>query len=80
MEYQEFCKAEATHFSCLIRDTGLSMNNKASKDMKNAMLAKGVDIHPTTCKLHIKATLNNNCVGISPQKPRGVALPSSIEK
>ncbi len=79
MEYQEFCKAEATHFSCLIRDTGLSMN-KASKEMKNALLAKGVDIHPTTCTMHIKASLNNNCVGISPQKTGGVALPSSIEK
>ncbi len=48
--------------------------------MQAAMRVNGVDLSRSSCIRHINRALNNNCVGISPQKLGGVALPSSIEK
>ncbi len=54
--------------------------NKASNDMKLDLAAKGVDTHPTTCIVHIKATKKYGCVGISPQTSGGVHIYSKIKE
>ena len=48
--------------------------------MQVDLVAKGIEICKTTYKTHVKNALNNNYIGISPQKPGGVSLPSHIEK
>lgn len=85
--FQEVMKAEATaaalrmfnnpHSS--INPTGVSLN-EAAKGMIDVVKAKGVYVSVSTCKTQIKKALGNNGKGVSPQKPGGVALPSSIEK
>ena len=79
LEYQEICKSQATIFSLLLHDTGISMN-RAAQDMKATLLALGVDIHLSTCIEHIKAAVSNNCVRISPQTPGGFFISFKIEK
>ncbi len=54
--------------------------NDAAMSMVASLAEEGVDIHVTTATAHIKAAQHNNCVGVSPQKPGGVLLPSHIEK
>jgi len=78
-EYQRLCKIEATTFSTLMCNSEISLG-RAAKDMKDALLDKGVDIHTSSCKRQIKQALKNNCIGLSPQKPGGVYISSKIER
>jgi len=54
--------------------------NDAAMSMHAALKDHSVDIHVTTATPHIKAAQQNNYAGVSPQTPRGVLLPSHIEK
>jgi len=79
VECQGMYKSKSSFFSLLVHDSGYSLN-KAAHAMQMAMLANGVDLSRSPCIRQINMALNKNCVGISPQKPRSVTLPSSIEK
>ena len=78
-EYQEMCKFNATTFSCLVRDTNMLVN-VAATGMHKAMFDNGVNLSIVSCTRQFAKAINNGCVGVSPQKSGGVALPSSIEK
>ena len=87
LEYQQIMKEEATAAALRmianphsdISPTGVSLN-EAAKGMTQAVEARRVTVCLSTCKTQIKKALGNNGKGVSPQKPGGVALPSSIEK
>ncbi len=79
VEYQQFCKEAATTFSLLMCNADLYLS-QATKDLKAALIDKGVDIHFSSCKRQINRALGNNCIGISPQKPGGAYICSNIEK
>jgi hypothetical protein len=48
--------------------------------MQRDLWARSVDVCKSTCRIHVKKALGNNCVVVSPQKPGGLALPSYLEK
>ncbi len=50
------------------------------KEMQATLEASDIEISLTTYWVHSKATLKNNGVAVSPQKPGGASLPSQIEK
>ncbi len=49
----------------------MSMNSMAN-DTKASLIENDVDIHPSTCTVHLKVALENGGVGVSPQKPSDV--------
>ncbi len=73
------CKEEASIAAVKIRNEGFSMN-AAAKSMQSALELQGVVIHKCTAATHIKAAPLSIFIGVSPQKPSGVLLPSQIEK
>jgi hypothetical protein len=43
-------------------------------------VTRGVEIAKSTCWADFLRVIDNNFVGLSPQKPGGVAMPSQLEK
>ena len=78
LEYQEIAKDLATDGAKRVYG-GMSIN-AAAKASREAFQAKGVAVCLSTCRQHILDAKNNNGIGVSPQKPGGVSLPSGIEK
>ena len=86
LEYQETVKEAATivalkfQSSKQISDDSAVSFNTVLREMQVDLAAKGIEICKTTCRTHVKNALNNDGIGLSPQKPGGVSLPSHIEK
>ena len=76
-EYEEFHKSHVITFSCLVRETNMSMNIAAT-GMQTALSTNGVNLSSVSCTRQIAKALNNECVNVSPEKVDSVALPSSI--
>ena len=47
--------------------------------MRTVLTARGVEVCQSTCWTHLQNAIDNNYVGVSPQKPCGSALPSHLE-
>ncbi len=54
--------------------------NKAVKGMRTTLAARVFEIAKSTCWTHFQKAIDNNLVGVSPQKTSGLALPSHLEK
>ena len=83
LEYQRIMKAAATAAALRVRsedvEQKLSMR-QASIVMKKSAADRGIDVSEEGCRKQILAALANDCTGISPQKPGGQLIPSSVEK
>jgi hypothetical protein len=85
LEYQDLMKEKATSTASLylsnqyFGESSTSMA-RAVKEMQESLTSAGMEVCDTSCYTHVKKTIANNGVGLSPQKPGGVALPSHIEK
>jgi len=86
LEYQEMMKEDPTvaarkfRSSQQISDDSTISFNTVLPEMQVDLAEKGIEICKTTCRTHVKNALNNNGIGLSPQKPGSVSLPSHIEK
>jgi len=88
LDYQEALKIEAlavaarfkaAQGSAAVGETP-SFNDDAVKGMRSALMARGVQVCQSTCWTHLQKVIDDNSVGISPQKPSDSALPSHLEK
>ena len=79
LEYQEIMKAAATAAALRVVNENASVYSSARRMLKD-LVDQGIDVHIATCQRQIKAAAKNSGFGISPQKPGGVLIPSSIEK
>jgi hypothetical protein len=77
--HQELCRDKASFFSRLLRDSNVSLK-KAGKDMHVALSAANVRLFLSSYIKMINQATKNGCVGTSPQKFGGVALPFTNEK
>jgi len=66
LRYQELVKAESIVTSLRVRDKNWSYR-RARRSMQAALLENGVTLHASTCREHVKKSLDNGCVGIDPQ-------------
>jgi hypothetical protein len=78
--YQEACKVATTTASRRVRDEGFIVFKAASEMYATLETNEGVLIADRHCRNLIKSAIANGYNGISPQKPGGQALPSSVEK
>jgi hypothetical protein len=60
-------------------ESAFSMN-KFVKELREALAAVGIDACKSTYSTHVQNAVGNDCGGLCPQAPYGVALPSNIEK
>jgi hypothetical protein len=79
LEYQQICKDVAIVASLHVSDDGWSAHKAVAYMSASRMIDNGVSLSDRACNKFIVSAIANNYIGISPQKPGGQALPSSIE-
>ncbi len=87
LDYQEALKVEASasavrfkvaQESAAVSET--SSMNRSVNGMRTTLAAIGIEIARSTCWTHFQKEIDNNFIGVSPQKAGGVALPSHLDK
>jgi hypothetical protein len=64
-EYQTLVKAPSTIASLLVRDQNYSVL-RAGRSMQVALMEHGVSIHKSTCREHVKKSIDIGYVGLDP--------------
>ncbi len=87
LEYQEILKVEASAAATKFKaaqesaDVGETPSlNKVVKGLRAALTERGVEVFRSTCWAYLQKAIDNNFVGVSPQKQGGSALSSHLEK